>query len=147
MDRALSVANLRRPDIDQAFALIQALYPDLAPEDWRAFALSLTEGVLSRQCGIICVRNAANYLCGLFVYHVEPSLRCGQALVVDLLAALDVVNVEPVMQAILEAVRSTATRLQCGIARVRLSSQQAAFARFLAERGLRLEGQVLSTPI
>jgi len=147
MERGLSVAKLGGPDIDPAFALIQALYPDLALDDWRTFAGLLTRRPSPRQCGMVGVRNEAGYLCGLFTYHVEPSLRCGHALVVDVLAALDVMDVKAVMRMILDTILSTASRQQCGIAYVRLGSEQEAFARFLVEGGLQLEGQLLSTRI
>ena len=147
MERKLSVASLSPVDVDPAFALIRALHSDLTLDHWRSFATHSNERVWPRHSGMVGIRNERGYLCGLFVYHVEPSLKFGRAFVVDVLAALDIIDVEPVMRMILATTRSTASQLQCGITQIRLSKQQAALAHYLTSGGFQSDGEVLSASV
>jgi hypothetical protein len=92
------------------------------------------------------VRNEAGYLCGLFVYRVEADLRHGRAFVIDVIAALDIVDASAVIGAMMKAAQATAQQQACRVIRVRVERSQVALARFLAESGLEIEGQVLSMP-
>jgi hypothetical protein len=147
MRRSLDATNLSTVDIEPAFALIQALHPSLTLDTWRAFARPLVDQAPSGQYGLVGVRNEAGYLCGLFVYRVEPDLAHERAFVVDVIAALDVVDQKRVIRATMEAVRAMAHRLRCRITRVRVNRNQAGLALFLRESGLEIEGEFLSIPI
>jgi hypothetical protein len=144
MRRSLDATELTLDDVEPAFALIQALHPRLGLEAWRKFAGPLITPRPSPKRGLIGVRNEADYLCGLFVYRVEADLSYGRAFVVDVVAALDVVDTRAVIGAILEAAQAMADRLRCRILRIRITSNQTALAAYLQEAGLGLEGQVLS---
>jgi hypothetical protein len=144
MRRSLDATVLTLDDVEPAFALVQALHPSLSLETWRKFAGPLIAPRPSAERGLIGVRNEADYLCGLFVYRVEADLSYGRAFVVDVVAALDVVDAGAVIGAILEAAQAMADRLRCRIVRIRVASSQTALAAYLREAGLGIEGQVLS---
>ena len=147
MRRSLSAANLSTADIEPAFALIQALHPSLTMDNWRSFARPLVDHEPLTQCGLAGVRNEAGYLCGLFAYHVEPDFAHELAFIVDVIAALDVVDQKHVIGATMEAVRATAHRLNCGITRVRVNRNQTRLALYLRENGLEIEGELWGMPM
>lgn len=147
MRRFLDATNLDAADIEPAFALIQALRPSLTLDDWRGFAVPLVDRKRLAQNGLVGVRNEAGYLCGLFVYRVEPDLTHERAFFVDVIAALDIVDATSVLRAMIDSVRSTAHRLGCGIARVRIDRNQTGLGAYLRRNGLEVEGELLSMPM
>ena len=80
MRRSLDATNLSTADIEPAFALVQALHPGMTLDNWRGFAIPLVDQELPAQSGLAGVRNEAGYLCGLFVYRVEPDLSHARAM-------------------------------------------------------------------
>jgi hypothetical protein len=144
MRRTLEAANLSVAEIEPAFALIQALHRGQTLDSWRAFASPLVDQKPSAQCGLVGVRNEAGYLCGLFVYRVEADLAYKQALVVDFIAALDIIDANYVVRAMMGAAQARAQQLGCGITRVRVSRDQTAIALCLRQTGFKLEGRLLS---
>lgn len=140
----LTAANLGSSDIEPAFALIQALHPSLSLTTWRGFATALVDQTEATLGGLVGVRNEAGYLCGLFVYRVEADLRHDRAFVVDVIAALDIVDASTVIRTMMKAAQAEARRLACGIIRVRVGRSQVALARFLDQSGMKIEGEVLS---
>jgi hypothetical protein len=147
MRRSLDATNLSTADIEPAFALIRALHPSLTLDNWRSFATPLVDQEEMAQSGLICVRNERGYLCGLFVYRVESDLAHERAFVVDIIAALDVVDAKFVIRAMMAAAEATALRLDCGITRVRVNRNQTGLGLYLRENGLGVEGELLSTPM
>lgn len=147
MRRSLDATNLGAADIEPAFALMQALRPSLTLDVWRGFAVPLVDRKRLARNGLVGVRNEAGYLCGLFVYRVEPDLTHERAFCVDVIVALDIVDARSVLRAMMDAVRSTAHRLGCGIARVRIDRNQAGVGAYLRRSGLEVEGELLSMPL
>lgn len=146
MVRSFAAAPLRSSEIEIAYALIRAWHPRVTLESWRGFAEALTGNHAPHQ-GIIAIRNEAGYLCGLFVYRAEPDLHHGRALVVDPVAALDVIDVKSVVQAMVETAESMAARLGCEVARFRIPAPQSWLAEQLQGAGHHVEANVLSTPV
>ena len=146
MRRPLDATNLNASDIEPAFALIHALHPGLAVDDWRRFASPLVDQAPSARSGLVGVRNEAGYLCGLFVYRVEADLAHEHAFIVDVIAALDVVDVMFVIRAMMSMIEATARRLDCGITRIRVKRNQVGLGLHLREWGLQVESEVLSMP-
>ncbi len=146
MMRSFAAAALNCGEIGIAYPLICAWQPRVTLEAWREFAQALIGDGSPRQ-GITAIRNEAGYLCGLFVYRVEPDLHHGLALVVDPVAALDVIDVKTVVQAMVEAAEAHAHRLGCEVARFRIPEPQAWLAAQLQGTGHHVEAKVLSTPI
>lgn len=147
MRRSLDASNLGAADIEPAFALVQALHPSLTLDNWRSFAIPLIDQEASAQSGLVGVRNEASYLCGLFVYRVEPDLAHERAFVVDVIAALDVVDAKSVVRAMMEVVQATAHRFGCGVAQIRVNRNQTGLGHYLRKNGLKVEGELLSMPM
>ena len=144
MRQPLDTTNLNAADIEPAFALIQALHPAMTLDDWRSFAIPLVEQAPLAPSGLVGVRNEAGYLCGLFVYRVEADLTHERAFIVDVIAALDIVDVKFVIRAMMAVIKVAACRLNCRIARIRLNRTQAGLAHHFRENGLEVEGELLS---
>jgi hypothetical protein len=83
----------------------------------------------------------------LFVYRVEPDLAHERAFVVDVIAALDVVDAKSVVRAMMGVVQSTADRFGCGVARIRVNRTQPGLGLYLRKNGLEVEGELLSMPM
>jgi hypothetical protein len=147
MRRSLDATNLGTADIEPAFALVQALHPSLTLDNWRSFAIPLVDQEPAAQSGLVGVRNEASYLCGLFVYRVESDLAHERAFIVDVIAALDVVDAKSVIRSMMEAVQATAHRFDCGIARIRVNRNQTGLGLFLRKNGLKVDGEFLSLPM
>ncbi len=148
MVRSFAAAPLRSNELEIAYALIRAWHPRVTLDAWRGFAQALISGhPLAPQHGITAIRNEAGYLCGLFVYRAEADLHHGRALVVDPVAALDVIDVKSVVQAMVETAESIAHQLGCEIARFRIPAPQAWLAEQLQGTGHHVEANVLSTPV
>jgi len=147
MRRTLDVDNLGAAEIEPAFALSQALHRSQTLDNWRTFASPLVDQKRLAQCGLVGVRNEAGYLCGLFVHRVEADLAHGQAFIVDVIAALDIVGPQYVIREMMEAAQAKAQQLGCGITRVRVTRDQTALALCLRRNGFKVEGQLLSIPM
>ncbi len=147
MRRSLDATNLSTADIEPAFALIQALHPSLTLDDWRGFAIPLVDQEPPAQSGLVGVRNEAGYLCGLFVYRVESDLAHERAFLVDVIAALDVVDAKSVIRAMMDAVQVNAHRFDCGIARIRVTRNQTGLRLYLRKNGLEADGELLRMPM
>ena len=146
MGRSFAAAPLKSSDIEIAYALIRAWHSRVSLDSWRGFAQALIGNRAAHQ-GIIAIRNEAGYLCGLFVYRAEPDLHHGRALVVDPVAALDVIDVKPVVQAMVETAEAMAGRFGCEVARFRIPAPQSWLAEQLQGTGHHVEANVLSTPV
>jgi len=147
MTRFLGAANLSTAGIEPAFALIQALHPSLTLDSWRTFAMPLVDQHPLAPRGLIGIQNEAAYLCGLFAYRVEANLEYERAFVVDVIAALDVLDAKAVIRAMIEAVQSRAQRIGCRIIRIRVTRSQGWLARHLENNGLESDGQLMSLPV
>jgi hypothetical protein len=93
------------------------------------------------------IRNESAYLCGLFVYRVEPDLEHGRAFVVDVIAALDTLDAKAVIHEMTESVRSMTRRLNCSIARIRVTQRQNYLATYLTSNGFASDGHSMSLPM
>ena len=144
MARSLTATNIQNTDIDLAFSLIQALYPKVTLDMWRVFASPLINQQLVARQGLIGIRNESAYLCGLFVYRIEADLEYELALVVDVVAALDIIDPKAAIGAIVETVRFMAQQQRCNIVRVRTTHTQESLKLYLANHGFSSEGLFMS---
>ncbi|AWJ88579.1 hypothetical protein Sp245p_01680 [Azospirillum baldaniorum] len=91
MDESFIAKPLGQRQIDQAYPLVRAIFPDLPVEQWRAFAAALIGPVdtPATPTGIMTVQNARGYLHGLFSYAIAEHLRHGRILAVENFVVLD----------------------------------------------------------
>jgi hypothetical protein len=147
MARLLTASSLQSADIGPAFTLIQALYPQVTLDRWRSFATPLVRQLPGASRGLVGIRNESGYLCGLFAYRVEADLEHDRALVVDIVAALDIFDTRSAIQAIVESLRSMAERLSCNIARIRVTHTQQNLGSYLTSHDFAGDGLIMTRRI
>lgn len=108
--RAFSIRPVTADLVAQAFPVVQAAVPDVTLEQWRAFA---TNPPGENGMGLVGVFNEQGYIVGLFAYRREPHLQHGHILRICHLAAVDLVDSEPVLQALLQAIEDQAKAQDC----------------------------------
>lgn len=109
--RAFSIRPVTADLVEQAFPVVQAAAPDVTLEQWRAYAVgSAGEGA----SGLTGAFNEQDYIVGLFAYQREPHLQHGRILRICHLAAVDLVDAEPVLLALLQAIDDLAKQRGCG---------------------------------
>lgn len=99
--------------IDQAYAVVRTVRPDFSMEDWRALAgpcAARGPDDAAPRRGVVVVENAGGYIVGLFCYAACDHLHHEKALRIDPLIALDLFNVDEIMELLLREADSLARR-------------------------------------
>lgn len=117
--RALTTSRLTKNRIGQAYPIIQMVMPDLTFEAWRRFAESLIAEDAC-QAGIVTVDNEQGYIVGIAAYRLEQDLRGSCTLLIDHVAAVDLVRREEVAQALVTELEHLALRNGCSAVDTRL---------------------------
>lgn len=126
------------PDlVSVAFPLVSAAMPAVDLATWRSFVQPMINAEPIGSAGVIGLRNEAGYLCGLMVYRIDRDLKNGATLAVDLLVALDLVNVTAAGRALLQAAEAKALERHCAGIHIRLGSEQKTLAECLDASGYR----------
>jgi hypothetical protein len=101
------------------FPLIRELVPGLGLKDWMQFARYATNPRRAEENGIVAVtRHGRAMPCGLFLYRRERQLSGKAVLVAEHFVALDVLDAQPVLDALVEELDALARRLSCDATRV-----------------------------
>lgn len=108
--RAFSIRPVTADLVEQAFPVVQAAAPGVTLEQWRAFA---TNPPGENGMGLVGVFNEQGYIVGLFAYRREPHLQHGRILRICHLAAVDLIDAEPVLQTLLQAIDEQAQAQGC----------------------------------
>jgi len=136
---------------DQAllvYPLVREAMPSLGLKAWLSFAKQLTNPRRSAQEGIMVVQRQPRPLpCGLFLYHREQDLVHGPILVAEHFVAVDVLDPEPVLRALLNALDSLAARLECTAIRTMVLGQSSFVESGLHAAGHRPQGTTLWKPL
>jgi len=109
--RAFSIRPVTADLVEQAFPVVRAAAPGVTLEQWRAFAIGPAE---EGATGLTGAFNEQNYIVGLFAYQREQHLHYGRILRICHLAAVDLVDAEPALQALLQAIDDLAQLQGCG---------------------------------
>lgn len=139
-------------DIAVAFPLVRAIDVDIDLPRWRSFARRMIDAPPSSACGAIGLRSAAGYVCGLLIYQVEHDLRHGTVLAVDLFTALDLLNEERAIHALMQVADAKSRELNCAATYTRIGATQKSLAEHFAAAGHRHEAMLFlkvveSTPL
>lgn len=110
--RDLRTRPLPSEKIAQAYALVQAVRPDLTLEAWHAYAAPRASGGNGRG-GIVILENEQDCIIGLFSHRVDEDLCHGPTLAVDTFIALDLVDPEDVTRALAAAMERQARASGC----------------------------------
>ncbi|MBK3776064.1 hypothetical protein JJL56_07930 [Azospirillum sp. YIM DDC1] len=115
MDESFIAKPLGQRQIDQAYPLVRAIFPDLPVEQWRAFAAALIGPVdtPATPTGIMTVQNARGYLHGLFSYAIAAHLCHGRILAVENFVVLDLFDMTGPAETLLQSMDRLARSHDC----------------------------------
>lgn len=103
------------PDqLPAVYPLIRESTPSLEPAAWLRFARQLVNAKRAGQGGIVAVwRQGRNFPCGLFCYRVDNDLVRDKVLVAEHFVAVDLLDPQAVLNALVEELDALALRLGC----------------------------------
>ena len=140
----LSCHPLPPEQASAVFPLLREAIPGLDLRAWLRFARRAADPKRAGREGIIVVVRAPRTMpCGLFVYRKEDELGHGNVLVAEHFVAVDLLDAEPVMQALIAELDLVAKRLGCGAIRAMVLNPSSATAAQLASAGHRPAGSAL----
>lgn len=127
MDTDLIAKPLAARQIEQAFALIRTLVPDLDINRWRAYAATVLaadavnaaeppaeDARPARQtAGILTAQTPDGYIHGLFCYRVDTHLQYGRVLSADNFIVLDLIDPSAATAVLLRALEQLARTQGC----------------------------------
>lgn len=133
--------------MDQALAvypLIREAIPGVDLRAWLQFARRATDPRRAGREGIMVVSRRPRLLpCGLFVYRREDDLERGAVLVAEHFIAVDVLDPDPVMQALIAELDGLALRLGCSAIRAMVMTPSSVLTNSLQAAGHKPEGAAL----
>lgn len=150
---AAPVPGLRCEDLppDQAgtvYPLLREAIPGLLLPAWLRFARRIGAPRRAGQSGIMVVRREPRPMpCGLFVWRRDEDLEHGAVLVAEHLVAIDLLDPDPVMSALVMELERLAQRLGCGGIRTMVIRPDAPIASSLLAAGHAKEGAAMWKPV
>ncbi len=140
--------NLSPDQVHTVYPLLREAIPTLDLKTWTRLSRRLANPRRTGQAGIrVALRSPRLLPCGLFLYRREHDLTHGPILVAEHMVAVDVLDPEPVMSALVRELESLAERLGCTAIRTMVLGQAALAASGLYAAGHRPEGATLWKPI
>ncbi len=126
------------------FPLVREAIAGVTLRDWLRFAKRAANPRRAQHKGIIVVVRRPRVLpCGLFVYRRDNDLTRGAVLVAEHFVAVDVLDPEPVMTALVAELDTLARRLGCTAIRTMVLNPHSLVASGLHAAGHRQEGASL----
>jgi hypothetical protein len=136
---------------DQAgtvFPLLREAIPGLQLQAWLRFARRVTAARRTGHSGIMVVRRTPRPMpCGLFLWRRDEDLAHGAVLVAEHLVAIDLLDTDPVMTALVMELERLAQRLGCGGIRTMVIRPDAPIATSLLAAGHASEGAAMWKPV
>lgn len=140
--------NIVPEQVYTVFPLVREVVPTLDLKGWNRIARKLANARRVEHEGIRVVLRLPRQLpCGLFLYRREIDLVHGPILVAEHMIAVDVLDPESVMQALVADLEQLAERLGCSAIRTMVFGQASLAASGLYAAGHRPEGATLWKPI
>lgn len=115
--------------------LAQVTWPEVDLEHWQRFIRSFAGCGEQALSGILALRDAGDYFCAMFAYRVDPDVRRGLVLTVQLFTAVDLANSPKFAQRLLAAAEAKARELGCSSVEIRLYRAQSNLAYQLRSLG------------
>jgi len=108
------VEALSRSAILNAYPLVHLAVPTLDLPAWRRFARLAFDPRRGTLAGILVARRAARrHICGLVCYRREPDLILGQVMQARNLIAIDILDTQSIVLALVSSLRSLAWANSC----------------------------------
>lgn len=140
--------NLAPDQAATVFPLLREALPGLTLEAWLRHAKRLASPARAGHTGIMTVRREPRPMpCGLFIYHRADDLEHGAVLVAEHMVAIDLLDPEPVMQALVHELEQLAERLGCGGIRTMVIGKDAPITHKLLAAGHASTGSALFKPV
>lgn len=140
--------NLVADQVYAVFPLVREVVSGLDLKSWSRMARRLVNARRATHEGIrVILRLPRRLPCGLFLYHREIDLVHGPILVAEHLIAVDVLDPDTVMQALIADLEALAERLGCTATRTMVFGQVTLAASGLYAAGHRPEGAALWKPL
>ncbi len=100
------------------YPLVREAVPSLERVAWVRFARQLTSARRANPAGIVAAwRQGRNFPCGLFCYRVDNDLQRGRILIAEHFVAVDLLNPQAVLAALVAELEALAVRLDCAAVR------------------------------
>lgn len=137
------------PDqVRTVYPLVRQTMPGLDLKAWVTFAQRIAHPRRAAQGGIVAVtRRGREMPCGMFLYRCEKQLAAGAVLEAEHFVAMDVLDAEPVMQALIVELDALAERLGCTTIRVLVPGEDSLLRAGLQAAGHRPRAVALVKPV
>lgn len=130
------------------FPLLREAIPGLSLPVWLRFARRIAGPRRAGHSGIMVARRAPRPMpCGLFIWRRDEDLEHGAVLVAEHLVAIDIIDPEPVMAALVAELEVLAQRLGCGGIRTMMIRPDAPITARLLAAGHAKEGAAMWKPV
>ncbi len=140
--------NLSPDEVHTVYPLVREVVPNLDLRTWARIARRACNPKRAGQGGIrVVLRHPRPLPCGLFLYRREHDLAHGPILIAEHMVAIDVLDPESVMTALVSELDALAERLGCVAIRTMVLGQASLAASGLYAAGHRPEGATLWKPI
>lgn len=140
--------NLSPELVHTVYPLVREVVPTLDLKTWTRASKRLANPRRADQSGIrVVLRSPRQLPCGLFVYRREHDLAHGPILVAEHMVAVDVLDPQPVMSALVSDLEALAERLGCSAIRTMVLGHASLAASGLYAAGHRPEGATLWKPV
>ena len=140
--------NLSPDEVHTVYPLVREAVPTLDLKTWSRIAKRIANPKRGEQAGIrVVLRSPRQLACGLFIYRREHDLVHGPILVAEHMVAVDVLDPESIMSALVAELEALAERLACSATRTMVLGQATLATSGLYAAGHRPEGAALWKPI
>lgn len=140
--------NLSPDQVHTVYPLVREAVPTLDLKSWTRISRRITNPRRAEQGGIrVVLRSPRPLPCGLFLYRREHDLAHGPILVAEHMVAVDVLDPQSVMSALVHELEALAERLGCSAIRTVVLGQASLAASGLYAAGHRPEGATLWKPV
>lgn len=119
MARIYRVEALAPDQVLIAYPLVTAAFPAVGVQQWQDYAADMAAAAAA-ESGVLGLRSAAGYFCGLLIYRNDRGPWHEPRLDVDLFVALDLIDTRTATAALIGAAEDKAAVLGCTTVFVRL---------------------------
>jgi hypothetical protein len=144
----LTIEPLSPDQFRLAYPLIREAMPGLQLSGWLRYARQTTGARRAGRAGIVAARRSSRpYPCGLFCYRVDRDLFQERVLIAEHFVAVDMLDPNAVMRALVAELDRLGARLDCRAVRSIVHSDAGEISGGLALAGHVAEGTLLFKPL
>ena len=144
---SFSTVALSEEQAAQTLPLAQVTWPEVDLAHWRKFIRSFAARTARAPSGVLALRDTSDYFSAMLAYRVDPDVRRGLALTVQLFTAVDLANSPVFAKRLLAAAEEKARDLGCSSVEIRLYRAQSNLAIQLRSLGLANTAAIFSKTV